>query len=155
MASCAIGVSATPAGDKARDALPDIPPIEAPEQRPPYPFPEFNDASGDILPTEEPGYGAPVDVAPPADDVPVAPGDEPADLGDQPVDGGEPSDSEEPGEPTDPGKPKPSNDQSSSDYWIPPIGAEESPEPTPEATAEAGPPEETPDGDDRETYRRD
>ncbi len=121
MTSCAIGVSATPAGDKVGDVLPSIPTIDVPDQRPPYPFPEYNGASPDLLPAEEPA--APVVNESPARDPvepdpvvepQIAPTPEP--VGSNETD--KPADTKPEADPAT----KPSNP---GDTWLPPINAEE------------------------------
>jgi hypothetical protein len=119
MASCAIGVSATPATDKIEQALPNIPAI--PHQRPIYPFPRFNDAAPDILPTAEPSE--PIETAPqPQSDPSIEPSDSP--------DSSTPSD-----EQAEPAKPS-----SPADGWLPPINAHETDPPddvtTPDPTGQ-------------------
>jgi len=132
MTSCAIGVSATPAGDKIGEALPAIPTIDVPEQRPPYPFPEYNGASPDVLPTNEPAAPSnsePIETAPqpsePSQDAPIA---EDSDAQDN-VDPAHISPQADPSTgPANPG-----------DTWLPPINAHEDDPPevdTPEPSSD-------------------
>ena len=65
LAACALGVSATGAGERLGEVLPDIPTIELPPQQPPYPFPKLNDAPPLVVPTEESSQPADVAPAPP------------------------------------------------------------------------------------------
>jgi hypothetical protein len=123
MTSCAIGVSATPAGDKARHAIPDIPTIDVPEQRAPYPFPQ-NGVDPEILPTEDPALAPSSDDTPPVETPP-------------PSDNGGPAESPAiaPADETDqddspgnvPGEVRPVLPDNLGDLWLPPINAEEDP----------------------------
>lgn len=113
--SCAIGVSATPAGDKVSDVLPNIPTIDVPDQRPIYPFPEHNDAPPGLLPTAEPTASEPVETAPQPIEQPQS---DPAAEDSDSQDGSEPADEKPEAEPA----PKPSNP---GDTWLPPINAQE------------------------------
>lgn len=121
MASCAIGVSATPATDKIDRALPDIPTIDMPEQRPIYPFPQFNDAPPELLPTAEPTDSEPVEAAP-------EPNAEP--QGDPNVEPGDSQDTDSSDQEAKPGSP--------GDTWLPPVNAHETDPPddvtTPDST---------------------
>ena len=131
MAGCALGVSATPGVDKAREALPSLPSI--PHQQPPYPFPKFNQAPPSALPTAEPSQpsndaaaGSATAEQPQAQPT-VAPSDAtPGAAQPQP-------------EPTKPANP--------SDGWLPPVNAHEN-DPLPDATATPGPTAEPDDADD-------
>ena len=118
MASCAIGVSATPVGDKVSEVLPNIPAIEVPEPGPIYPFPAYNAASPDMLPTTDPS--APIEVAP------------------QPIEQQQSDPAVEPSEtqlePTKPGNP--------GDTWIPPTSFNETEEPEVETPAPSAQPED-------------
>lgn len=138
MASCAIGVSATPATDKIDQALPDIPTIDVPEQRPIYPFPQFNDAPPGMLPTAEPTDSGPVEAEPQPNAQPQSdPSVEPSNSQDT-------DSSEQEAKPSSPG-----------DTWLPPVNAHETDPPedvtTPDSTDQPDASDHNGGNDDEDT----
>jgi hypothetical protein len=122
LAGCALGVSATAAGDRLSNALPDLPTINLPPQRPPYPFPQYNAAPPSALPTQESspssGGAAPQPTAEPST---------------------APSDSQDIGGAIDNKQPEPTKTADPADGWLPPQSAHETDPPdavqTPEPPA--------------------
>ena len=142
LAACALGVSATGAGERLGEVLPGIPTFELPPQQPPYPFPKLNDAPPVVVPTEE--SSQPADVAPtppPAGE----PSSDPAVEPNAPQDGGGTADDkDEPAKTDDPNA-----------GWVQPQNAnEETPVDTVTPTPTDEPLDDGPghhDGDDGET----